>query len=163
MLLWNRAFWDTWQTYAVAISFLCIILCLLLIFVLFCRYKCKSRCFYAHSSYAVCSTNTWEKSGGKSCRVVSASVCWQIQRMKDWTWICYGVASSKSRLKSLCFFFFSGALWKRTFTNIASELNTEDRFASVTSNRQHGRCREEHWEKLKFLRRKYRRLLMTSN
>jgi hypothetical protein len=55
-----------------------------------------------------------------------------------------------------------GALLKRTLTNLASELNTKDGFASMTSKLQHGRFQEEQWEKLKFLLRKDRRLQMTS-
>ena len=104
MLPWNRASWNTWRTYTVVIRFLCIRLCPLLISVLYCRYKYQSHRFYARSSDAVSTTNTWERSGGKSCPVVSASLWWQIQWMTDWNWICYSVASSKSRLNSVWLF-----------------------------------------------------------
>jgi hypothetical protein len=81
--------------------------------------------------------------------------------MQDWKWICYGVASSKSRLNSVWLFVLGHC--ERTFPNLASELNTEYRFALMTSKSQHGKCLEENWEKLKFLRRKERRFQMTSN
>jgi hypothetical protein len=101
MLRWSRASWNIWRTYTVAITSLCVRLCPPLIFVLFCPYNCQSHCFYAPSSDAVCTANKWERSGGKSCPVVSASICWRIQWMKDWTWICFGVAFPKSRLNSV--------------------------------------------------------------
>jgi len=161
MLRWKSASWSTRRTYTVAITSLCIRLCPLLIFVLFCRYNCQSHCFYAHSSDAVCTANKWERSGGKSCPVVSASVCWRIQWMKDWTWIFYGVASPKSRLNSVWLF-----VW------------------GIVKDISQPRIRIEYWRRVCFndfqtptwkmsrrtlggikifLRRKGRRIQMTSN
>lgn len=135
---------------------------LLLFFVLFCRYKCQSRYFYAHPSNAVCTTNKWESSGGKSCPVVSASVFWQIQWMKDWAWTCYGVVSSKSRLNCM-WFFVLGHCEREHFPNSHQNWILKTRCFSDFQMPTWKMSRITLGKINFFLRRKDERIQMTSN
>jgi hypothetical protein len=161
MLPWNRASWYTWWTYTVAISSLCIGLCLLL-FLFYFVDKIASRVTFMHTLQTRFVPQIHEKV--LEARVILLYQHQYFDRFSEWR-IGRGSAmvwAPRSPDLIACGFSFGGIV-KQNLFQPRIRIEYWRRVASVTSKCQHGRCREERWEKLNFLRRKDVRIQTTSN